>query len=285
MPFTETSGTRICWEESGSGEPLLLIMGATFPRQLWERAVRAFEPACRVIWYDNRGIGDSGRPSRPFTVGQMADDARAVMDAAGVGRAAVYGVSMGGVVAQELALSSPDRVRSLVLGCTWAPAPDKSRASWSSQMRYRIPQSLLVRLSVPLLYGPRRQKAMVREDLAVLRGVKIEPDSLRGQAEAVTAYSVEGRLGAIGVPVLVLHGDKDRVVPIAWGRELAAQLPSARFLSLAGAGHNYLTDATEESCRAVLSFLQDVAAPDGTIPERQGTGYSSSGSGDSASTD
>lgn len=259
MPTTDTSGTTICWEEAGSGDPLLLIMGATFPRQMWGRVVEGLRPHRRVIWYDNRGFGDSGRPPRPYRVEDMTADALAVLDAAGVDQADVYGVSMGGVVAQHLALTARPRVRSLVLGCTWAPGPDKRRASWSSELRYRLPQNLLLRLSVPLLYGPRRVKDKVRQDLEILRRIPIDADSLRGQAEAIMAYSKSPRAGRVTVPTLVLHGDRDRVVPLAWGRELAGGIPFAKLVVLPGAGHNYITDAEDDANREVLTFLDQVS--------------------------
>ena len=258
MSFTETSGVRLCWDEAGQGQPLLLIMGATFSRQMWQRAIPALSERYRVIRYDNRGIGESQSVAGPFTIADMARDAEAVMDAAGASTAHVYGVSMGGLVAQELALTRPQRVRSLALGCTWAASPDKRRPAWTTDLRYLIPQRLLLRMSVPMLYGPNKSKALVREDLAILRRERMDRACLRAQAHAVFGYESRSRLAGITAPALVLHGERDRIVPVAWGRELAQTLPDARLVMLPGAGHNYLTDSTRQSNDALLTFLSEV---------------------------
>lgn len=257
MPLTDTSGTRICWEEAGAGPPVLLIMGATFSRRMWHRTVPALAKQHRVIWYDNRGFGDSGPTSGPYAVADLAQDALAVLDAAGVESAHIYGVSMGGLTAQEIALTQPQRVGSLVLGCTWAAAKDRRRRAWSNELRHHVPQRLMLMMSTPILYGPRRDSARVREDMMILRSDRMQPRELREQARAAFNYESRERLKTVEAPSLVIHGDHDRVIPIAWGRELAEHLPNARFLSLPGAGHNYLTDSAEQANEAVLGFLNE----------------------------
>ena len=117
MPFTNSNGCRIYWEESGAGYPLL-IMGLGYSHEMWHRTRPAMTEHYRTIVFDNRGVGKSDLPAGPYPLAQMAHDVAAVLDAAGVEQAHVYGISMGGMIAQELALNHPERVRSLILGCT-----------------------------------------------------------------------------------------------------------------------------------------------------------------------
>ena len=269
MPITEASGTPISWEESGAGDPILLIMGATFSRRMWHRTVPALAARHRVIWFDNRGFGESGPTTGPYTVTDLARDALAVLDAANVDSAHVYGVSMGGLTAQEVVLSQPQRVRSLVLGCTWAAATDRRRAAWSNELRHHIPQRLMLSMSTPVLYGPRRNKSLIREDMTILRNERRNPRELSAQAKAAFTYESRHRLADVQAPALVIHGDHDRVIPFAWGRELADQLPNARFLPLPGAGHMYLTDNAEAANDAVLDFLSSKQPTPRRDPQRK----------------
>jgi len=126
MPFVKRPDARIWWDQSGTGDPILLIMGHTYGADMWHRTAPELAAAYRVIRFDNRGAGRSSDPPGPYPVPLMAEDALAVLDAAGAASAHVYGVSMGGFIALQLALDHPGRVRSLVLGCTAASAEGAS---------------------------------------------------------------------------------------------------------------------------------------------------------------
>src|SRR6202162_4486029 len=128
MSFAENKGARIYWDEQGSGEPLLLIMGLSYPSYMWHRSRPLLVQRYRTIAFDNRGIGQSDVPSGVYSIPSMASDGAAVLDAAGVEAAHVFGLSMGGMIAQEFALQYPKRVRSLILGCTAAGGPHAVRA-------------------------------------------------------------------------------------------------------------------------------------------------------------
>src|SRR3954454_19964478 len=119
MPLAERDGARLYWEETGSGDPVLLIMGLGMNATGWWRTIPVLAGAgFRVLAFDNRGVGRSDRPPGPYSVPQLADDAVAVLDAAGIERAHVYGISLGGMIAQEIALRHAGRLRALVLGAT-----------------------------------------------------------------------------------------------------------------------------------------------------------------------
>src|SRR5215813_5670501 len=127
MPFAENQQTKIYWDQEGAGEPVLLIMGLGYPSVMWFRTRPLLAERYRTIAFDNRGVGRSDCPLGPYSIRLMAADAAAVLDACGCESAHLYGVSMGGMIAQEFALQYPGRVRSLILGCTQAGGPDAKR--------------------------------------------------------------------------------------------------------------------------------------------------------------
>lgn len=254
----------IAWQEYGAGSPVLLVMGKSFDSRMWHRAVPALAASHRVLTYDNRGIGRSPAPRHRFTIADLAADARAVLDAAGIERAHVYGASMGGLVAQELALTWPERVQSLILGCTGAPDGHHEPPPRPGLLARIVPRSLVLRLFpgvvIKTLYGAHPPRELVREDLGILATTRAPVWVVEQQGLAIGAYESLSRVPGLRVPTLVLHGTDDRVVPFARGEELAAHIPGARLCVLPGAGHNYLTECVDEANGAVLSFLAGVDA-------------------------
>lgn len=260
MPVTHSRGVGITWEERGEGDPLLLVMGHRFSSRMWHWTLPALAEHRRVITFDNRGTGGSDAPRGPYTMQQLADDALAVLDAAEVDCADVYGASMGGMIALEMSLARPERVRSLVLGCTSALSPDKKRPPRASYIQYWLPRSMLLKVARGRLYGPAADEDRIRKDLALLAVDRFSPRGLVGQARAIATHNCLPRMSEIAQPALVLHGSHDTVIPLAWGEELADALPNGRLVILDGAGHNYLADATDKANAEVLTFLDDVAA-------------------------
>ena len=266
MPFVTHHGARISWREEGQGSPLLLIMGHRWSSAMWYLALPALAAKHRVVLFDNRGVGDSDT-TRGVTISQMAGDALAVLDAAGIARAHIYGVSMGGGIAQEVARLAPERVISLILGCTLYWTPDKPRLpGWLREVLYRLPaplvQALRGRKLVAGLYGSAAPADLVAQDLARIDADKHTRAGVLEQARAMSAYSPPAdAANAITMPTLVLHGDEDGVVPYAYGVELAKALPDATLVTLPGAGHNYFVAAGKTADDAVIAFLDRV---DGT---------------------
>jgi pimeloyl-ACP methyl ester carboxylesterase len=267
VPQTEASGASIHWEEQGGGEPLLLVMGFGLSSDAWLPMLPMLG-GFRVIRFDNRGTGGSGPCGDGFTVETMAGDAAAVLDAAGVERAHVHGISMGGMIALSLALDHPDRVGSLLLGCTTA-APlriaNGGQAVELAQATVRMssdPDGALDRL-LPLLFSDAflAENPSVRELGPVLSASGSRPDTvmatMRAMADLGTgrAFDVSGRLGEIGVPTLVQHGDADRLIPVEEGRLLAAGVPGAEYQELEGTGHAYGMERPVEAFSRLLGFL------------------------------
>jgi pimeloyl-ACP methyl ester carboxylesterase len=259
VPFTERDGVRLHWQERGEGTPLLLVMGATYSGEMWYPAIPDLSTRHRVIWFDNRGTGQS-QSTAVASISDMAQDALAVLDAAGEQRAHVYGVSLGGVVAQQLALEAPERVLSLVLGCTGILTADKPRAPRALRVLFRLPKSVRLWMGKGG-YGPAAPADRVAKDMAVLRAENPVLQSLVAQQDALRAYSVtREQIASLTVPALVLHGTADRLVRPAWGQELAEVLPDARLVTYEGAGHNYFVAAGDQANADVLAFLAEADA-------------------------
>ncbi len=154
MPLAHRPDARIWWDQRGTGDPVLLIMGHAYGADMWHRTAPELAASYRVIRFDNRGAGRSSDPPGPYPVPLMAEDALAVLDAAGAASAHVHGVSLGGAIALQLALDHPGRVRSLILGCTAASAEGASRGALLTRVRCLLPAAALNRMAWKLLYGP-----------------------------------------------------------------------------------------------------------------------------------
>src|SRR5262245_49828258 len=169
MAFVDNQGAKIYWDEQGTGEPVLLIMGLGYPSYLWHRTRPALSARYRTIALDNRGSGRSDVPTGPYPIALMASDAAAVLDAAGIKTAHVFGLSMGGMIAQEFALQYPNRVRSLILGCTAAGGPNAVRATpEATQMllaRGSMTGEEAARAAVPFIYDPGTPQNLIEEDI------------------------------------------------------------------------------------------------------------------------
>ena len=249
-------GTEVCWTSQGSGDAVLLAMGHAFTKEFWFRTAPVLAEHYRVLTFDNRGVGQTRWDGRDFTMRDLAEDAIAVLDAAGVDRAHIYGVSMGGGTVVEMALVHPQRVRSLILGCTTAktvtPVPDRALLG-------SIPIETLKAGAGAGLYGTRPiSDDRKREDQDVLSAMEVSHEGLWAQQRAVALYDSADRIAGIKAPTLVIHGTEDRTVPYELGRRLAAAIPGAKLVTLEGSGHGYLSDATEEANRAVLEFIAQV---------------------------
>jgi 3-oxoadipate enol-lactonase len=261
VPVADRGNTQIFWEEQGTGEPLLLVMGLGWPRQMWARHLPALTDRFRVMTFDNRGVGQTTTTEAHWSLRDMADDAVAVLDAAGVTRAHVYGASMGGGIAQVMTIERPERVGALILGCTAAKAASRRVPLWPV-IRHLVPalpagrQARTVALARALVYGPATDPALIAEDVMLLSSLRRPAAGIRAQRKAVQDYEgTQQWLGSVRSPTLILHGSDDRLVPLRCGEELAKLIPAAELVVLPGAGHMYVTDATQAANTAVLSFL------------------------------
>jgi pimeloyl-ACP methyl ester carboxylesterase len=260
MPYAENGETKIYWEERGGGPPLVLIMGLGYTSEMWHRVLPVVAREYRTIVFDNRGVGRSSVPSFPYTIRDMAADAAAVMDAAGIERAHIFGISMGGLIAQEFALSYPERTRSLVLGCTHhggRQAVVADREVFEVLMaRGNMALEEGTRAMVPYIYDPATPRERIEEDLEIRMRTYPTSQGYFGQIQAIFAFDARDRLSRISTRTLILHGESDRLVPPENGRLLARLIPNSKLIMLSGASHIFTTDNPEESLGAILSFLR-----------------------------
>ena len=259
MPFVENQGAKIYWDERSIGEPVLLIMGLGYPSDMWWRTRPLLDGRYRTIVLDNRGAGRSSVPTGPYPIALMAADAVAVLDAAGVENAHVFGISMGGMIAQELALQWPLRVRSLILGCTAAGGPTAVRSEPEAAQvlmnRGSMPPEEAAAAAIPYIYDPGTPRERIEEDVAVRRPWLPQPEGYTGQLQGILAWEANSRLPQVTVPTLVIHGETDRLVPIGNGELIASRIPGAKFVRLPNASHIFPTDQTMASHQAILEFL------------------------------
>jgi 3-oxoadipate enol-lactonase len=260
MPLiTATDGAKLYWEESGSGDPLLLIMGLGYAHQMWHRTRPAVEKHYRTIVFDNRGVGKSDVPTSAYSIAQMAADAASVLDAAGIERAHVFGISMGGMIAQEFALAFPGRVNKLILGCTTPggrnSVPASEKVLEIVMARARMTPEEGAQAMAPHIYDASTPRDRIEEDLELRRALYPTAAGYLGQVQAILAWSSFDRLGQISQKPLVIHGESDELVPPANGRILAERIPGAKLVMLPHASHIFVTDQPEASHTAILDFL------------------------------
>lgn len=264
MPFANNQGTKIYWEEQGAGAPVLLIMGLGYASCMWHRTRPVLSATYRTIAFDNRGVGQSDVPPGPYSIAAMASDAAAVLDAAGIRRAHVFGVSMGGMIAQEFALQYPQRVWSLILGCTTAGGITTQYAEPAALMMLQtimgMPAEQAAEAAVPLIYHCATPRRLIDEDIATRRPWLPTKDGYLAQLQAIIGWESFSRLPQIAAPTLVIHGKADRLVPPGNGEIIAARIPGAQLVLLDHAGHLFSTDQTEAAHRAVLEFLSSTRA-------------------------
>jgi len=260
MAYVTRGGVKLYWHETGQGEPLLLIMGLGATHEWWNRVTSAVAPHFRAILFDNRGVGRSDVPPGPYSIPEMAADAAAVLDAAGVESAHVFGASMGGMIAQELALLYPARVRSLILGCTACggreSTPARREVLEALGARATMTRDEAMRVMVPYIFDASTPRDLVEEDLAIRNRTTVPNEGFFAQLQAIRSWSgTFARLGSIAVPTLVIHGETDELVPAENGRVIAAAIPNATLVMLPRASHIFFTDQIEASTEAILSFL------------------------------
>ena len=262
VPLLERpDNARISWEADGpeGGQAVLLIMGLGYPAAMWWRQLPALTERYRVIRVDNRGAGHTGDvPGAPNTVETMAADCLAVLDAAEVTSAHVVGISMGGLMAQEIALTAPERVRSL---CLLATHPGIAHAVMNPEAmamlgnRGELTAREAAEASIPFNYAGSTPRERIEEDWAVRLPLAATNQGYVAQLSGTSQWDGYDRLDRITSPTLVMHGELDALVPPDNGRILADRIPGAELVTVPVANHLLGTDQPEQVAELLVSWL------------------------------
>jgi 3-oxoadipate enol-lactonase len=264
MPFARNGTVELHWESFGEGPAVLLVAGQGMIADGWWATVPILARSFRVIAFDNRDTGRSSRSPWPYSVAHMADDAVAVLDAAGEQRAHVYGISLGSLVAQDVALRHPNRVEALVLGASSAggfagykPAPTSFAQTFLVRAGAMGPDEAAW-AAVPYTYAEKTRRLhpeRIVADIAHRLSSPPEPLAYLHQAGAVATHDAYERLNQMAAPTLVVHGEQDVFVPPANALVLAERIPGAQLRLWPDAAHMYTIDeprADEEIARFLL---------------------------------
>jgi 3-oxoadipate enol-lactonase len=259
MPKIAVGGIELHYERAGSGEPLLLIQGMSGTHVSWGEPFRsALEGSFDVVAFDNRGIGLSARISEPFTIAEMAEDTAALLDELEIESAHVVGISMGGMIAQELALAQPQRLRSLTLGCTYCGG-EGSRL---------MPQESVEKLGAAMASGDRDKTIRASYEINLSPAFRADEDAYAAfhematrvpaakqvielQAQAIFGHDTSARLSEISVPTLIIHGTVDGVLPFPNGEQIASLMPGASFEVLEDVGHMFWWEQPQRSAELI----------------------------------
>lgn len=263
MPYAQMR-PRIWYDRQGRGEPLLLITGFGISAAVFESLIPLYSERFECITFDNRGSGRSAAPRRPTSIPELAADAARLMDTLDVESAHIYGVSMGGMIAQELALRFPERVRGLILGCTTPGGPRAARPSLG-QLR-EVVADAAGELRTPhhswraaMLFSPefrREEPERVRLLLEHFNRDRAPAHGLSAHWWASVFHDTTSRLGQIAAPTLVFHGEADAFAPVDNARLLARLIPDAELALIPGAGHAYALERPQQCFDRLVAWLE-----------------------------
>ncbi len=268
MPEAIVKNRRIYYEIHGQGYPLVLIRSLGSNADHWYAQLPALAAHFRVIVFDNRGIGRSSDPGGDFSIRNMADDTVGLLDALAIPQAHVLGVSMGGMIAQCIALDHPGRVRGLVLVVSHCGGAHQVRPSAEiarlvgEMVTVGSPESRIKAL--PAFFDPETLKTnLVCAQTYAAVSLKYPADAqiLTRQFKAIQEFDVYDRLPAIQSPTLVVASTGDVLIPPGNSDILAARIPHARLVAIPGGGHQILVEQPEACNRAVVDFLTTLASP------------------------
>jgi pimeloyl-ACP methyl ester carboxylesterase len=258
MPSIDAGGTELHFVRAGTGEPLLLIQGMSATHLAWGRPFSSLlEQSFDCIAFDNRGMGLSAAASEPFTIADMAADALGLLDALDIESAHVLGISMGGMIAQELALGHPDRLRSLTLGCTYCGGPGSQLMdpadfqglveAMASGDRQRVFRAMWELNLSPTF---REDESRYAEFTEMAEALPARRETIGFQVQAIATHDTSARLHRLEPPTLVIHGTEDRVLGVANGRMIAPLIPAPLEI-LDGVGHMFWWEQPQRSAELV----------------------------------
>lgn len=266
MPTAKVGDINVNYKVQGEGEALVLINGCGSNSSSWFLEIPTFSQEFQVVTFDNRGTGQSDKPDIPYTMEMMAGDVAGLLEAIGIDAAHIYGVSMGGMIAQEFALRYSQKVISLILGCTNCggrhtiiPDAEVMTFLFDEERMKRLTPEEGARESLPFLFSQEfidNNPDIVEQFIANLVEYPTPLHGYQRQAYAIIGHDTYDRLPQIQAPTMIIAGTADRLVPVQNSRLLASRIPDAKLVILQNMGHGYLVEAADEANKAILDFLR-----------------------------
>ena len=258
MPTVDAGGTELYYERSGSGEPMLLIQGMAATHLAWGRPfLGALENDFECIVYDHRGMGNSGKAVLPFTIADLAGDVLALLDALGLETVHVVGISMGGMIAQELALAHPERIRTLTIGASYCGGPDGVLMdpedlallgeAWKSGDPVQVYRAMWEINLSPTFRADDSNFVPFRE---MAEALPAPAPVIYEQMRACAKHDTSARLGQLEMPTMVVHGTADRLLKSTNGEQIAARVGVEPQL-LDDVGHLFWWEQPERSAELI----------------------------------
>jgi pimeloyl-ACP methyl ester carboxylesterase len=252
--YVEANGQNLYYEIHGKGKPLIMIQGLGTDITAWAFQIPVFQEHFKVIAFDNRDIGRSSQAISPYSIADMAEDTASLMDALGIKQAYVLGVSMGGMIAQELVLRHPGKVRKLVLGSTVAQVARfhvSILEPWKWIKQHDLDNEVF---PIELIIWNMTQNFLknaeaVDQMIGWLRNppFPVLPEAFGRQVDAVRTFDALDRLSALKVPTLVLVGDQDILTPPWICRELAEAISGAKLQVIEGGAHSFFLEIPDNT--------------------------------------
>jgi pimeloyl-ACP methyl ester carboxylesterase len=261
--YATNGSVRIYYELAGpaGAPPLVLLRGLGRTVRHWGKLLDLLGDRLRILVLDNRGVGKSSAPLPPYETGAMAADVASALDHAGIAQSSVFGLSLGGMIAQKLALQFPERVSRLVLGCTRAGGRTGRATSSATLLRLTaalaLPEPLALAHTASVILAPKFLEShpdVVSEWQRIAREQPTRRRGYLGQIGAALRHDSSRDLARLRVPTLVVSGDADRMIDVENSRHLARAIPGARLEILSGAGHDLPLERPEELAELLTEF-------------------------------
>ncbi len=264
MPIAKVNDINLYYEVQGKGEPLVLVMGYGFSSGHWFAIRDRLAAKYRLVLFDNRGTGQSDKPDMPYTAPMMAADILGLLDRLGIEKTNLFGVSMGGMISQQFALTYPQRLSNLILGCTSCggqkavQVTPEALAFLLDPERARLTEEQKARDTVPWLWNKDfvdGHQEVVERFVRTNTDHPTPPQALASQANVLLTFESYERLPEIKAPTLVIAGKGDRLIPYQNSEILASRIPGAELVLIEEAGHGFITDCADQAVGALLGFL------------------------------